>query len=344
MGPFAGWDMPIRYGDGTLKEVAAVRRSAGMFDVSHMGRIEFSGANACGFLDRFLSANVAGLRAGRSRYHLICNESGGIIDDAIVYRLGKSRYLLVVNAGNFDSVREWLAGHAEHVRDLHVGVTTDRTGMIAVQGPEAVGILDRLFPLPASSVRPFRISPAEVDGVNFLLARTGYTGEDGFEVISPADRTAELWNSLLQLGVAPCGLGARDVLRLEAGLLLHGNDMTTGDNPWEAGLERFVHLDSPDYVAGEALRKVRDSGPSRRLVGFRMTGRGIARHGHPILDGGRTIGEVTSGTYSPTLDANIGMGYVETMYAGPSSTFEIDIRGRRVAAKVVPLPFYRRSA
>lgn len=344
MAPFGGWDMPIQYPTGILREVAAVRTGAGMFDVSHMGRIEFSGPGAAGFLDSVLSANVAKLRQGRSRYHVICNEAGGIIDDALVYRLGESLYLLVVNAGNFDAVSPWLAAQSEGVPGLESEVTTGDVAMIAVQGPEAVGRTDELSDAPVSSLRPFAIGEAEIAGVPCRVARTGYTGEDGFEIMPPSDRAADLWTALEQGGAAPCGLGARDVLRLEAGLLLHGNDMTVDDNPYEAGLERFVYLASPGYVAAEALRAVRESGPEKRLTGFKMTGRGIARHGHPILAGGAMIGTVTSGTHSPTLDANIGMGYVDPEHAKPSTPIEIDIRGRIVAAETVSLPFYRRPS
>ena len=344
MAPFGGWDMPIQYPTGILREVAAVRTNAGIFDVSHMGRMEFWGAGSGAFLDSLLSANVAKLRQGRSRYHVICNEAGGIIDDAIVYRLAEARYLLVVNAGNYDAVSEWIAANAVGVEDLYCTVTTEEVAMIAIQGPEAVGLTERLSDSPVSSLRPFAIADAEVAGIPCRVARTGYTGEDGFEIMTPADRAADLWSALEEGGAAPCGLGARDVLRLEAGLLLHGNDMTVAENPYEAGLERFVYLDSPGYVAADALRAVRDAGPEKRLTGFRMTGRGIARHGHPVLSDGRRIGTVTSGTHSPTLDANIGMGYVDPEYAAPSTPIEIDIRGRIVAAETAPLPFYRRSS
>ena len=344
MAPFGGWDMPIQYPTGILREVAAVRRNAGMFDVSHMGRIEFSGAASTAFLDSLLSANVAKLRRGRSRYHVICNEVGGIIDDAIVYNLAEDRYLLIVNAGNFDAVSAWLAVHSKGVPDLESEVTTEDVAMIAVQGPDAVGLTEKLSDSQVSSVRPFAIAEAEVAGIPCRIARTGYTGEDGFEIMAPADGATSLWMALEEAGASSCGLGARDVLRLEAGLLLHGNDMTVGNNPYEAGLERFVHLDSPGYVAADALRSIRDAGPAKRLTGFRMTGRGIARHGHPILAAGARIGTVTSGTHSPTLDANIGMGYVDPEHAAPSNPVEIDIRGRIVAAETVPLPFYRRTS
>lgn len=340
MVPFGGWDMPVQYSDGIISEVRAVRNSAGMFDVSHMGRVEFSGPGAVPFLDTVLSADVAALREGRSKYHVICNAEGGIIDDAMVYRLAEDRCLLVVNAGNADAVMEWLTPRAREHGGVEIDIITDRVSMIAVQGPNAVETVDRLSSIDVTSVRRFRIGEAQVAGIPCRLARTGYTGEDGFEIMPPAERAAELWQRLADEGVQPCGLGARDVLRLEAGLLLHGNDMTVENNPFEAGLDRFVHLDSPGYVAADALRRIRDEGTPRVLVGFNMIGRGIPRHGLDIQEDGRVIGQVTSGTHSPTLDANIGMGYVERQYAEPSTRFEIDVRGRLVEAEVVPLPFY----
>ena len=231
MAPFGGWDMPIQYPTGILREVAAVRRNAGMFDVSHMGRIEFSGSAATAFLDSLLSANVAKLRRGRSRYHVICDEAGGIIDDAIVYNLAEDRYLLIVNAGNYDAVSAWLATHSNGVPDLESEVTTEDVAMIAVQGPEAVELTEKLSDSQVSSLRPFAIVEAEVAGIPCRIARTGYTGEDGFEIMPPADGATSLWMALEEAGASPCGLGARDVLRLEAGLLLHGNDMTVEEQP-----------------------------------------------------------------------------------------------------------------
>jgi aminomethyltransferase len=214
--------------------------------------------------------------------------------------------------------------------------------MIAVQGPNAVEIVDRLCPLPASSVRPFRVRRAEVAGIPSRIARTGYTGEDGFEIMPPADRVADLWKALAAEGVAPSGLGARDVLRLEAGLMLHGNDMTVDNNPYEAGLERFTHIETPGYIAGDALSAIRGAGTDRVIVGFRMVGRGIPRHGLSVIKDENEVGIVTSGTHSPTLDANIGMGYVDRGLSDEGTRLEIDVRGRLVEAEVVPLPFYSR--
>lgn len=339
---FGGWDMPVQYPDGILAEVRAVRENAGMFDVSHMARFQFVGPEAVGFLDRMLAADVAGLRQGRARYHVICNEQGGIIDDAIVYRITEDQCLLVANAGNADAVREFLIPAAQQNGGVFFSDLSEDVAMIAVQGPNAVEIVDRLCPLPASSVRPFRVRRAEVAGIPSRIARTGYTGEDGFEIMPPADQVAELWNALEAEGVKPAGLGARDVLRLEAGLMLHGNDMTADNNPYEAGLERFTHIETPGYIAGDALAAIRDAGTARVITGFRMVGRGIPRHGLSVIKDEKEVGIVTSGTHSPTLDANIGMGYVDRGLSDEGTRFEIDVRGRLVEAEVVPLPFYSR--
>ena len=339
---FGGWDMPVQYSDGILAEVRAVRENAGMFDVSHMARLQFVGPEAVSFLDRMLAADVAGLRQGRARYHVICNAQGGIIDDAIVYRITDDQCLLVANAGNADAVRDFLIPAAQQNGGVFFSDLSEDVAMIAVQGPNAVEIVDRLCPLPASSVRPFRVRRAEVAGIPSRIARTGYTGEDGFEIMPPADRVADLWKALAAEGVAPSGLGARDVLRLEAGLMLHGNDMTVDNNPYEAGLERFTHIETPGYIAGDALAAIRDAGTDRVIVGFRMVGRGIPRHGLSVIKDENEVGIVTSGTHSPTLDANIGMGYVDRGLSDEGTRFEIDVRGRLVEAEVVPLPFYSR--
>ncbi len=365
MVPFGGWAMPVQYPAGIISEVRAVRNSAGMFDVSHMGRVEFSGPGAGGFLGTVLSVDMAKLAEGRSKYHVICNEQGGIIDDAIVYRLGPERCLLVINAGNADADLAWLLPRAERHGGVRADVQTTRVAMVAVQGPRAVEVVDRLSGGAASGIRRFQTGEASVAGIPCRLARTGYTGEDGFEVMPPADRAAELWARLAREGVATCGLGARDVLRLEAGLLLHGNDMTVALNPVEAGLERFLFLDGAGYVGAAALRRIRAAGTARTLVGFKMIGAGIPRHGmsilsqskdaHPAVPSpwqgegqgvgrGSAIGVVTSGTHSPTLDAAIGMGYVDRRLSATGSRFDIDVRGRLVEAEVVNLPFYSRKA
>lgn len=343
MVPFGGWNMPVQYPAGIISESRSVRESCGMFDVSHMARIEFTGAGAVQFLDTVLSAHVAALKPGRSKYHMICNEQGGIIDDAIVYRLEDEKCLLVVNAGNADADIAWIQPKAAAYGNVTMNNVTSETGMIAVQGPNAVEIADSLSGGTASSIRRFRIGEVTVAGVPCLAARTGYTGEDGFELMPPADRLDELWSALKEAGCAECGLGSRDVLRLEAGLMLHGNDMTVDNNPYEAGLAWTVNLDKPNYIAGEALSKIAAAETPKIIAGFKMTGRAIPRHGMAILSGGESVGIVTSGTHSPTLDADIGMGYVPRRLAEPGTPIDIDVRGRSVSAEIIALPFYKRS-
>ena len=341
MAPFGGWEMPIQYA-GILAEARAVRAGAGIFDVSHMGRVEISGNDAAHLLDRVWSSDIPTLKLGRARYGVVCDEVGGIIDDAIVYRLGDKRFLLVPNASNADAVVKWISSWVKGEDGATVEVVTADLAMIALQGPRAAGILGELTPHDLSGVRSFRAVEASVRGADALLGRTGYTGEDGFEIILASDAAAGLWAALSRMGATPCGLGARDVLRLEAGLPLHGNDIDLTTNPYEAGLGRFVDPDRPAYVAADVLRRIRDTGVTRKLVGFRMVGRGIPRPGYPIKDGSKQIGEVTSGGVSPTLDRHIGLGYVPTEFSSPASRIQIDVRGRGVDAEVVPLPFYSR--
>ena len=339
--PFGGWAMPIQY-TSILQEARAVRNSAGLFDVSHMGRLDISGSGAAALLNRALSVNAAALRIGRARYNVICNASGGIIDDCIVYRRGDERFLLIPNAANTAAVLDWLARLNTQPDDVGIRNITADTAMIAHQGPQAAAMLNGVASRDLASVRPFAAVEAQIDGVDALLARTGYTGEDGFEIILPAAEAPRIWRLLMDKGAAACGLGARDVLRLEAGLLLHGNDMDDQTNPYEAGLDRFVDPDRAGYAAREVLLKARDGGVDRRLVGFTMAGRGIPRHGYAISDGERNIGIVTSGGPSPTLDSAIGLGYVPACHSAIGSTLKIDIRGRLVEAQVARLPFYSR--
>ena len=339
MVPFAGWEMPVQY-NSILAEAKAVRTAAGLFDVSHMGRLAVSGPDAAALLDRVLSTSVPKLRIRRARYVLICNEDGGIIDDAIVYRLGRKRYMLVPNASNAATVEAWVRRWRKSSDDVDIQVVTEELAMIALQGPAAQVILSRLTDHDLPSLRLFRAVETEVAGAPCTVARTGYTGEDGFELMIPVGDAPRIWRALVDAGAAPCGLGARDVLRLEAGLPLHGNDIDAGVNPFEAGLDRFVDIDREEYVAREALTRVRDEGPKRMLAGFEMVGRGIARHGYDITSGGERVGVVTSGTFSATLDRAIGMGYVREGFWEPGTRLNVDIRGRQVEAEVTLLPFY----
>lgn len=338
---FGGWAMPIQY-ESILREARAVRNSAGLFDVSHMGRLEVGGSGAAGLLSRALSVDAAGLRTGRARYNVICNEQGGIIDDCIVYRRAAEEFLLIPNAANTDVVMDWLERLTARADDVDIRNITAATAMIAHQGPQAAAMLGEVASIDVGAVRPFASARARIGGADALLARTGYTGEDGFEIITQAADGARVWRLLMEQGAAACGLGARDVLRLEAGLLLHGNDMNADTNPYEAGLGRFVNPDREGYIARDALVRARDETPDRTLVGFKMVGRGIARHGHAISDGERVIGEVTSGGPSVALDSNIGLGYVAACFSAVGSRIKIDIRGRLVEAEVAELPFYSR--
>ena len=338
--PFSGWEMPVQYA-GILAEARAVRTGAGLFDVSHMGRVDIQGSGAGALLNSVLSIDAAGMRMGRARYNVICDRDGGIIDDCIVYRRGDDRFLLIPNASNTSAVLDWLRRWAP-AHEVRIDDVTPSYAMIAHQGPQAADMLASLADTDLSSVRPFRAAEVHIAGVDTFLARTGYTGEDGFELILPAEAAADVWGALVDMGAVPCGLGARDVLRLEAGLPLHGNDIDTSTNPYEAGLDRFVDPDREGYVAGEALRRARDGGVDRRLVGFNMVGRGIARQGYAIANDAGTIGRVTSGSHSPTLDRSIGLGYVPTGHSEVGSRLHVEIRGKPVDAEVAALPFYSR--
>ena len=346
MVPFGGWDMPVQYADGIIHEVRQVRNDVGIFDVSHMARLEFRGADAGRFLDTVLSVRASRLEHGLGRYHVICSEDGGIIDDAIVYNLAENRFLLVVNAGNADTDRAWLTSQMnEFAADGDVDVElVDRSldnAMIAVQGPNAVSMLDELTGDEAGLTTRFHAGEATLDGERILTVRTGYTGEDGFEIMFDSAHAQGIWNLLIDSGATECGLGSRDVLRLEAGLMLHGSDMTVENNPYEAGLRWTVRPNRPEYIAGEALRKIRDEGTPRRIAGFVMRSRGIARHGHSINVNGDEVGVVTSGTHSPTLGVAIAMGYIDIAQSEIGTAVQIDVRGRMVDAEVVKLPFYR---
>jgi aminomethyltransferase len=343
---FGGWLMPVQY-SGILEEHRAVRQRAGLFDLSHMGELFVEGADAGPALAAALVSDPPALAVGRAHYSMICAPDGGIIDDLIVYRLGEERFLVVANAGNAQTVSDILAERLEGFS----AVLDDRslaTALLAVQGPAAAGILQPLVAADLSGLRYYAIVETSVAGLTALVARTGYTGEDGFEIFVDWERAPELWETLSQAGRAsglvPVGLGARDTLRLEAGMPLYGNELDRDTNPYEANLGRVVKLDKPDdFVGRGALEKVSREGPAKLLVGLRLKERGIARHGYPVWAGDRRTGAVTSGTQSPSLGAAIAMAYVAPGDAEPGTILGVEIREQRVAAEVVPLPFYRRS-
>ena len=343
MVPFAGYDMPVQY-ESILAEARAVRATAGIFDVSHMGRFFVEGPGARALLDWTHTADIgASMPHGRARYGLVCNERGGIIDDGLVYRLGDERFLLVANAANAARVLAWVTRwRDERYGDAVIEDATDRVSMIALQGPGAIEIARAVSDFDSGVVRPFRIAEGSIGGCPALLARTGYTGEDGLEIM-PADADASaVWDLLVEHGAVPCGLGARDTLRLEAGLLLHGADMDESVNPVECGLERFVAMEG-NFCGADAVRAAARDGTERRLAGFEAVERGSVPRAHaPLLAEGSVVGMVSSGGYAPSLDRNIGLGYVPARLASPGQRLQVDVRGRLLDARVVALPFYSR--
>ncbi len=341
--PFAGWDMPVQY-SGTMGEVRAVRTASGLFDVSHMGRLYISGPQATEFLDWVLTAPVASLRVGRARYCFICNESGGTIDDTIFYRLSEDRYLLIPNAGNRGAVVAWFQRWIDErfPSGCQMDDFTVDTALIAFQGPDTPRLVEGVFEDNPSSLRPFAGMETQFQGQQAYVGRTGYTGEDGFEIVVASDQAGLLWQTLSELGAVPCGLGARDVLRLEAALPLHGHEIDEETTPIEAGQERFVRFDK-EYVGSSVLKEQHELGTGRKLVGLTLPGRSAPRAEYPILDQGQPVGRVTSGSYSPTLDTSIALGYVGSGLAQIGNSLDVDIRGRAASVRVVDLPFYTRS-
>ena len=346
MVPFGGWDMPVQY-SGIINEVKAVRTAAGIFDVSHMGRLYLSGPQAGPFLDRVLTGSATNLRPGRARYCLICNEKGGVIDDTIFYRLDDESFLLIPNAGNRPAVVEWFNRwiDAEFTGGVQMDDRTTETALIALQGPNAARLMDSLCQLSGgglpSSLRFFTWGEGTIQDRRVFVGRTGYTGEDGFELSAPSGDAVPLWNLLQEAGALPCGLGARDVLRLEAALPLHGHEIDADTSPIEAGLDRFVRREG-GYIGQSVLSPQIEQGTERKLVGLNLPGRSAPRAGYSISARGSEVGQITSGSFSPTLDTSIAMGYVLAGHSGPGTILEVDIRGRTAEATVVPLPFYSR--
>jgi aminomethyltransferase len=344
---FAGWLMPVQYGS-ILDEHRAVRERVGLFDLSHMGELLVEGPTAGAALAAALVTDPPSLAVGRAHYSMICSPDGGIIDDLIVYRVAEDRFMVVANAGNAAVVSDTLAERLTGTR----AVLDDQslaTGLVAIQGPRSRDVLAPHTDVDLAALRYYAIAEGVVAGIPAQVARTGYTGEDGFEVFVPTDRTGELWDVLLDAVRAadglPVGLGARDTLRLEAGMPLYGNELDLHTTPFDAGLGRVVKLGKAgDFVGRAALEKAAAEGPKRKLVGLVVEGRGIARHGHPVHAGERRTGIVTSGTQSPTLGVPIAMAYVAPTDAEPDTMLDIEIRDARIPARVVPLPFYRRSS
>ena len=342
MVPFAGWEMPVQYPTGITAEHRAVREAAGLFDVSHMGELVVRGPEALDLLQHISINDAARIEVGQAQYSAMCLESGGVIDDLLIYRY-PDRYLLVVNASNIDKDRDWVADHAEDF-DVEVEDVSDRTALLALQGPAAREILRPLASVDLAGVTYYRFLEGEVGGVAATISGTGYTGEDGFELYVASADAVPLWRLLLErgrnAGLVPAGLGARDSLRLEMGYALYGNDLDEEHTPLESGLGWVTKLDKPDFVGRTALVAQKEAGVPRRLVGLTVTGRGFPRPGYAVFAGGEQVGMLTSGTVSPSLGLGIAMGYVMAEHGGQGTRLEIDARGRMLDAVVVRPPFY----
>ncbi len=333
--PFAGWEMPVQY-EGVREEHSAVRTHAGMFDVSHMGEVEVEGPGALAFLQRVLSNDVAAVGLGGAQYSCLCNEEGGVLDDLFAYRLGGDRYLLVTNSANHASDLSWL-GRWSRNSDVSVRDVADRYAMLAVQGPHARAILSAAL---AIELPPrMRVATVRIGNRPALACGTGYTGEDGVELLIDPEIAPAIWAELLDAGVVPCGLGARDTLRLEACFHLHGNDLSPERNPIEAGLG-WCCAEATGFIGSEAVARARAEGPAERLAPFKIEGAGIPRQGNPVLAGGEEVGTVTSGSFSPSLEIGIGLAYLRSDLAEPGTGIEIDVRGKRRPARIASKPLY----
>lgn len=344
--PFGGWEMPVQF-TSILEEHQAVRSRAGLFDVSHMGEIEIGGPDALALVQKLTTNDASILAVGQAQYSLMCYPDGGTVDDLLVYRLGEDRYLFVVNAANTDKDVEWIQKHAEG--NVTVTNRSPEIAQLALQGPLAEAVLQTLTDVPLADIAPFRfVQGARVAGVEtFILSRTGYTGEDGFEIYLPNEGAIPLWEAILaaekEAGVLPCGLGARDTLRFEASLPLYGQELAADISPIEAGLGFAVKVDKPvDFIGKEALKAQKEQGPPRKLVGLEMIDRGIPRTGYPVYIGDEPVGRITSGTHSPTLKKNVGLALVKSEHAAVGTEVLVDVRGKKLRAVVVKTPFYRR--
>ncbi|WP_027417844.1 glycine cleavage system aminomethyltransferase GcvT [Aneurinibacillus terranovensis] len=341
---FGGWDLPVQF-TSIIEEHEAVRNKAGLFDVSHMGEVEVTGPDALSFIQKITTNDAAKLGIGQAQYSIMCYPDGGTVDDLLVYKLADDRYLLVINAANIDKDVAWMQEHA--AGDMQLKNISDLTAQLALQGPLAVHVLQKLTGENVAGLRPFHfIENAEVGGVKALVSRSGYTGEDGFELYVKPENARRLWCKILEAGggdVLPCGLGARDTLRFEARLPLYGQELSKEISPIEAGVGFAVKVDKETpFIGQDVLRKQKAEGAKRKLVGLEMIERGIPRSHYAVYAGEEKIGEVTTGTQSPTLKKNVGLALIKVEYSGIDTEVEVEIRGKRVKAKVVPTPFYKR--
>jgi aminomethyltransferase len=346
---FGGWDMPVQYPAGTIEEHLRTRNHAGLFDVSHMGEVDVRGVDAIAFVNRITSNDVSKLVDGQAQYSALTTPQGTVIDDLLVYRLAGDHLLLVVNASTTEKDWEWIKSH-------HTGDSVELKNVsadycqLALQGPDAQTILQKLTDVPLAEIKYYHFTPGRVDGIDGIVSRTGYTGEDGFEVYAAADRAEQLWNKILDAGdngsptgVLPCGLAARNTLRLEAGMALYGNDIDDTTTLLEANLGWICKLDKGDFIGREALAQQKQEGVKRKLVGFEVTERGIARDHQDVVINGERVGQVTSGSPAPFLKKNIGLAYVPVEFANVGQQIQVDVRGKLVGAQIVKTPFYKRA-
>ena len=346
---FGGWDMPVQYPAGTVEEHLRTRNHAGLFDVSHMGEIEVRGADAIAFVNRLTSNDVTKLVDGQAQYSALTTPAGTVIDDLLVYRFAEDSLLLVVNASTTEKDWDWIKSHHTDERVELQNVSANYC-QIALQGPDALSILQTLTETPLEEIKYYHFREGKVDGLPAIISRTGYTGEDGFEVYAAAERAEHLWDRMLEAGktgeatgVLPCGLAARNTLRLEAAMALYGHEITEETTLLEANLGWICKLNKGDFTGRDALAKQKEEGILRRLVGFEMTERGIARDDQEVLINNERVGRVTSGSPAPFLKKNIGMAYVPAEFANEGQAIQIDVRGRTVNASIVKTPFYKRE-
>ena len=346
MVPFGGWDMPVEY-SGITQEHMAVRTRAGLFDVSHMGEIEIAGKNALDAVQRISSNDASKLQVGQAHYSGLMTPQGTFVDDLLVYRLAPAHFLLVVTAGNIAKDYAWMVEHIAGVGDAVAVDASSRYALLAVQGPEAKGVVQSLTGVDLNAMKYYWFAHGEVASVLCTISRTGYTGEDGFEIFVPPKSAERVWQAVLDAGkgvdLIPCGLGARDTLRLEAAMRLYGNDIDDTTSVLEADLGWIVGWKKDSFIGSDVLRKQKAEGVSRKIVGFEMLERGIARHGYDVFIGNDKAGVVTSGTQTPYLKKAIGMAYLPILQSTPDTEFDVDIRGKRTRARVVPMPFYKRQ-
>ena len=346
---FGGWDMPVQYPAGTMAEHLRTRTHAGLFDVSHMGEIDVRGPDAIPLVNRLVSNDATKLVDGQAQYSALTTPEGTVIDDLLVYRLAEDHLLLIVNAGTTDKDWDWIKSHYQD-DDVELRNASAEYCQIALQGPDAISILQKLTDVPLSEIKYYHFRYAPVDTVPSIISRTGYTGEDGFEVYAPPDKAEQLWKRILDAGnfgsedgVLPCGLAARNTLRLEAGMCLYGHEIDEHTTLLEANLGWITKLNKADFIGRAALAEQKEEGIKRKLVGFEVTDRGIARDGQDVFINGRRAGSVTSGSPAPFLKKNIGMAYVPVDFADAGQRIQIDVRGKLLAAEIVPLPFYKRA-